>query len=155
MKNGQVEMFGFAIIAILIIIGLFLLVSFRLMSAKEVPVNKEESFAMSFVSVLPKVDTDCGSISDLIQQCALGRENPGCQPCIVVNEVAGQVLNSTLAKRGVPYYFLISSSRMNLTEIHLQCDESKQHYAPAAQPISLFESGIVVDTVSLSLFICR
>jgi hypothetical protein len=155
MKKSQVEMFGFAIIVILVIIGLFLLIAFRIMGEKEVPVNKEESFAVSFVSVFPRVDTDCGSISYLIQECALGRQNAYCEPCEVLNETAVQILSNTASKRGIPYYFLISTSTKTLTEVHLQCNESVQHYAPAAQPISLFENGRLIDTLSISFTICR
>lgn len=159
MKKSQVEMFGFAIIIILVIIGIFLLISFRLMSDKEMPVNKEEDFAMSFVSVFTQIDVDCGAgqepMLELIQECALGEANPGCSPCQAMNDAARTILNETIARRGVPHYFVISARNTNLTEFSLNCNESMQHYAPASQPVGLFDDGFLVDTLSVSLTICR
>jgi hypothetical protein len=157
-NKSQIEMMGFAIIIILVIIGLFLFISFRIMSSPKESISQaDQSFIINFVSVFPEIDsTGCGKMSDVIQQCAMNRVTAGCQnPCQELEIAANAILDKTLRRWEIPFDFFIKTRDGTLVDISSpDCNEDTERYAPQVQPIPLSDRGVTIDTIEVTLARC-
>jgi hypothetical protein len=111
-KKGQIEMFGLAVIVILISLGFFIFVSFK---SQQNPDNPQKEFtndkmANDFVlSILDVSVQGCEefSVKDLIIDCSRDHrlECNGRKSCIAVNESINIMLNRTFMAREMKFRF--------------------------------------------------
>jgi hypothetical protein len=111
-KKGQIEMFGLAVIVILISLGFFIFVSFK---SQQKPDNPQKEFtndkmANDFVlSILDVSVKDCEeySVKDLIIDCSRDHRLRcnGQNSCIAVNESVNIMLNQTFMTRAMKFRF--------------------------------------------------
>ena len=157
MKKSQIEIMGFAIIVILVIIGVFLLISFKIMTQTPEKISRaDESFILNFVTVFPEIDAGgCGKMSDAVQYWALGRSVPNCEnPRFVVGTAANMTMERTLEQWQIPYHLIIQGRETVYYERALDCDEDTERIASEAQQISVFSGGITIDIIEVRLTRC-
>ena len=111
-RLGQIEMFGLAVIVVMLILGLFIYVSFK---ANKVPETPRKEFAndkmpSDFVLAILHVTVDgCEqfTVNDLIIDCARDHRLrcAGRDSCTVVNESINIMLNKTFIAREISFRF--------------------------------------------------
>lgn len=123
MKNkGQMEIFGLAIIVILIVVGLLFFARFVLM--KE-PAGRRAEYIYSELSsnminaYLSTTSADCSgiSMSDLLQDCASGTGiicDSGLDSCSYAGNAAEMILNMTLSEWKYSYYFSVTANEKDI-----------------------------------------
>lgn len=156
------EMFGLAMIVILIIVGFFIFVSFR----QKNPVNTYKNdfisdempsnFINSIVNVNPR---DCISndytLSDMLKFCAKGDivECNGLDACVIANSTMNEIANKTLNVRGLSYNLYtkgLGSNEININ--NLDCTKNKPQGQTGTLPISLYP---VPGQIYIYLEICK
>jgi len=113
-KKSQMEAFGLAIIVVLIIIGFFIIVSFRKNNA---PVNQlgnylPDEMASNFVNSIVNVNVqECNgySLSDIARLCKehhnVGDVCSESDACILFNNTVTTLLNKSLVRQNYPFRF--------------------------------------------------
>ena len=111
-KRSQIEMFGLALIVILIIIGFFIFVSFKQKNPlpdykKSYIVDETASnFVNSIVNVNPVECTDSDyTVSDMLKFCARG-DNVKCSgfdACTIANRTMWNITQGSLVKQGMSF----------------------------------------------------
>ncbi len=113
-KKGQMEVFGLAVIVILITVGLFFVVKFK-MNEKPVQYQKEyilDQGATNFVISILDVGVDeCDQtykLSELLKDCASHRNNIECRgydSCQLSNKTISTILNRTFVEWNYKFRF--------------------------------------------------
>lgn len=113
-KKSQMEAFGLAIIVVMIIIGIFIVVSLRHNNTQPDP-RKDyiyDEMASNFVNSIINVHVlECYdnkyTVSDLARSCALGSNIicNGIDSCTLLNSTIAKILSNTLTKQNYAYKF--------------------------------------------------
>lgn len=157
------EMFGLALIVILIIVGFFIFVSFR----QKVPIadyknsyildETASNFINSIVNVNPVecIGNDY-TVSDMLKFCARGDIidcSGSTNACAVANKTLWVIANKTLVKQGM-IFMLYTTGIGNNNDIMIKNSNctSKEKGQRGTIPISLYP---VPGHIYLSLDICR
>lgn len=127
-KKSQIEMFGLALIVILIIVGFFIFISFR----QKIPITDYKNsyiadetasnFVNSVVNVNPRecVDNDY-TLSDMLKFCARG-DPVSCSgmtnACSIANKTLFEIANKTLIRQ--QFIFRLYTEGMSATEINIR-----------------------------------
>ncbi len=142
-KQAQIEVIGLAVIVILLALGLFFVVSFKIQTIPE-PVRQEfttNQLADSFVTSLVKTDTPCGPVKSLLQDAAVHRslqcENMDSRS--YMEGVLEDMLEGTLGSWGWGYNLSIPRAGIELLKDDCTSDKPKQ--GTAYQPISAYPYG--------------
>ncbi|MBW3014928.1 hypothetical protein KY330_00740 [Candidatus Woesearchaeota archaeon] len=114
-RKGQMEVFGLALIVILLVIGMIFVVSFMLLRpSREIPaIFVSEQLTKNLVNEIPKVTTDCNkyNLGALLMDCATygqpgtiacGGETYSCEKA---HDVVEEIFKNTLEKEKVKYFF--------------------------------------------------
>lgn len=158
MRRGQIEVMGFALIIVLVIIGLLLFLGWRTFFSARPPAVTDKEFATAFVSALPRVTTACGTVTSLIQHCAKGT-TPDCPqpPCEYLRQELDLILRKTLDEESRHAYQFRLDRRRELLAPDLtwasRCPARSRREAPASAEIPL--SPRAADTVTLTLVLCQ
>jgi hypothetical protein len=171
-KKSQMEMMGLAIIVILISFGLLFFLRFSLMKPSTTPTQeyKKSALASNFINTLVETDAaNCSNVkfSDLFKDCAENNNGgagglilcrlPGMQihSCEFLRLQTVSILDETLAKWGIDYYFIATTDKKKPTQgqifdpipINGECQGDRKL---AIQPFSL-SNKVELD---IMLFIC-
>lgn len=163
-RKSQMEMFGLALIVILIIIGFFIFVSFR----QKVPINNykksyiADEMASNFINSVVNVNpVECigndYTVSDMLKFCARGdiiECSGSTNACAIANKTLWTIANKTLVKQGMVFSLYTNGINWNNKEIIIKnrnCT-SRETGQRGTIPISLYP---VPGHVYLNLDICR
>ena len=162
-RLGQMEMFGLALIVILVIIGFFIFVSFK---SKQTTTDYKKDFiademASNFVNSIVNVNPEeCEgyTISELLRYCAR-KENIQCgsmDACTAANNTISLIAERTLVKQGFSFNLYTEGlnwrqpgEEINITNLNCQ---NRQRGQSGVIPISLYP---MPGHISLTLEICK
>ncbi|MGV8150617.1 MAG: hypothetical protein ACP5NV_02715 [Candidatus Woesearchaeota archaeon] len=163
-KKSQMEMFGLALIVILIIVGFFLFISFR----QKTPINDYKNdyiadetasnFVNSIINVNPK---ECQgndyTLSDMLKFCARkdAVKCSGIDACTIANMTIHAIANKTLIAQQFAFRLYTKDLNWNNAEIIIQnrgCTTNSVKGQSGIIPISLYP---VPKHVYLNLDICK
>ena len=117
-RSGQMEIFGLALIVVLVILGFFLAIGFL---AKSKPSELKERFttsslAANTLTTLLEIDTDCEdrNYEELIQECQTGRlicnlPTGTINSCEYAEQISKEIFDKTFEKWGNDYVFKLTT----------------------------------------------
>ncbi len=153
-KKAQMEVFGLAIVVILIFIGIVFIIKFYKPASTEEIKSKyvDEVLAQNMVTIIFSLNTTCSlDMSELAKDCYLGGDYL-CKDrysCKYVNDTISRILENTLEEWEKPYEFYISGT--NIKRSYGNCSKLKK--VPGQFIISLYpeEKGSIIARLD----ICR
>jgi hypothetical protein len=170
MKKAQMEIFGLAIIVILVFIGMMFLLMFYMKtpdtySAKEK--DNDQTMAQNLVDTIFSLNTTCGrDMDELLVDCYVNKDAPnliykceGMDSCEYTFKVLNNTLNRTLILWNKAFKMsILGEARGSIYDReYMQCIQSVRGsryiplYSTALQPDSPDESGVI----EVRLDICR
>jgi hypothetical protein len=156
-KRAQMEVFGLAMVVILIFIGMvFAMRFFQPRSTEDMKdTYTDEVIAQNMVTAIFNLNTTCAlDMAELAKDCRI-RNQYECRidgeyvkSCAYVNKTISNILENTLEKWKKPYEFSISGTDINLK--YGDCSRLKK--VSGTQLISLYPEGSGSILVSLDIF---
>ncbi|MBU1974822.1 MAG: hypothetical protein KKG59_00285 [Nanoarchaeota archaeon] len=108
--KGQMEAMGLIIIVLLVLVGIFLLISFGNAKPKDTATGYNEKLINSFVSTLPSVEIAIGDrdlkMKDVIRACKFGTLSNACGE---LDGALETILDNSLKLWGYHYEFNITA----------------------------------------------
>jgi len=162
-NRGQIEVFGLAVIVILISIGFFIFVSVRLQQKQESPQKEytNDKLASDFVLSINDVNIrGCSSftLKDLIIDCARDHRITcnNQDSCTALNESVGKLLGDTFVSMNTSFRFYSenlkdSGGRELLNFTNLNCTSTKTQGQRGVAIISLYPTP---SNVYINMNIC-
>ena len=160
MRKSQMEMFGLAIVVILVFIGMLFLIMFYArapdtLSAKEK--YNDQVLAQNLLTAMFKLNTTCSlGIQDMVRDCYLYRGTDqlykcdNIDSCSYTQRIFDNVLENTLVVWNKPFMMNITGERgLVYSKSNLECLES----VPGFHYISLYPE--VTGTIETRLDVCR
>jgi len=153
-KKAQMEVFGLAIVVILIFIGIVFVIKFYKPASTEDIKSKyvDEVIAQNMLTSIFSLNTTCSlDMAELAKDCYLdGSYLCGSKrSCEYVNDTISNILENTLEEWKKPYEFYISGTDINKT--YGNCSRLKK--VPGQYIISLYPEK--KGSVTARLDICR
>ncbi len=153
MKKAQMEVFGLAIVVILIFIGMIF--AFRFFNPASTDDVKsryvDEVIAQSMLTSMFSINTTCSlDMTELAKDCSIRNSYycDGVLSCEYLDETIGNILSNTLEVWRKPYEFTISGTEID--KKYGDCSRLKK--VPGTYHISLYpEAGSITATLT----ICR
>ncbi|MBN1645951.1 hypothetical protein JW868_02840 [Candidatus Woesearchaeota archaeon] len=164
-KNNrcQAEIMGLAVIVILIVIGLFIYLSFQLTPRKIEISSVEKQMAISMVTALYKTDTPCGNLGRyLIPECSDDNAIISCTidsisvpfSCDAMTNITDTILDKTIFEWGSHFDFVIEDYDGSiLYNRSNECPPGAQRSAYETQPVPLWPKRF--DQAAIRLAICE
>ncbi len=156
-KRSQMEIFGLAIIIVIITIAFFFYIGTRVKKPKSVSasyVNVE--VAQRMVDALLDTKTDCrAKISEILRDCQSSNPDmctaPGLSDsCEYAHATLQNALDNTLKKWNKQYRLTVTQSGSDLIPpIENGCDETMEMETPGIQPVP------ALPMISVKLEICK
>jgi hypothetical protein len=155
MTKSQMEIMGLVVIVVLIAIGFFFYIAFKINNPPPLTARKfsNEQLATNFVATLLRTNTRCQgfTVEELLKDCVRG-QNINCpgSSCLEAERVISNILDKTLKNWSVSYNFEIS--RVGISYNNLNCTPEREKDMPGyfVLPIDTYGSNI-----ELSLEICK
>jgi len=154
MKKAQMEIFGLAIVVILVFIGmLFIFKFYRPGSTEDIKTRyTDEVIAQNMLTSIFSLNTTCTlDMAELTKNCYLEGDYicNGVRSCKYVNETIANILENTLEEWNKPYEFKVTKT--GIYKNYGNCSNLKK--IPGQYIISLYpeEEG----TIMALLYICR
>jgi len=162
MKKAQMEIMGLAVIVVLVSLGIFFVVSFKL--GGDDTTNIREGFTRrqvgtKFLATYEQTNVICGTINnlnfeDLIYNCATGVEvscESGVGVCDHLERESQKVLDAYFQEQEVDYMFEIPSAGIQI--VNGECGAGKTG-DKATIKIPLYRYGANYGSADVSLMIC-
>ena len=156
MKKAQTEVFGLAVVVILIFIGIyFLTVFYKPTSGIDERIKYVDSvIAQNMLNSMLKLNTTCNlGMEDLIKDCYLSKKEgndpwncDGKASCVYVEKTVSNILKNTLEKWNKAYNFSIEGTGIEKT--YGSCEAG---VTPGSQPLPLSDG----TNIKVILNICR
>lgn len=163
LNKGQMEIFGIAIVVVVLLMGALFALRLTNNDADESDQNTFNRVQMStnFLNSMLTTTSECKGLkmSEVYEKCAVESSFMCYQNqdvCDYLNESTYFMLNATLRNWGVPYHFKaqITKNPNLITEFKNGCDTATTTRGRNSMyPISLYASG-VSGTLVVSLFVC-
>lgn len=152
-KKSQMEIFGLAIIVVIITVAFFAYIGLKLRKPKDISSSYVDvEVAQRFVDSILDIKTECGaSLTDIIKDCASTTPDL-CPPdsCTYAHDTLQNAIDVTLAEWKKPYRLTVQQQGSPLfPEISSDCDDSMEREAPGIQPIP------AVPMITVKLDICK
>ncbi len=153
-KKAQMEVFGLAIVVILIFMGIVFVIKFYKPASTEEIKSKyvDEVIAQNMLSTLFNLNTTCSlDMSELAKDCYFGGEYicESTRSCKYVNDTISNILENTLEEWKKPYEFKITKTNINKT--YGNCSKLKKVAGQYIITLYPEEQG----TITALLYICR
>lgn len=144
------EVLGLILIVVLFMIGIFLLVFFGRPRDASFTTEYNQKLVASFVSVLPDVEVECGSvgirISELVRACSMPSGMVSCAAdhvgtCLLLETALNQSVNQSLGMWGYEYNLSIESAGIVLMRDGGMNCTGKLRKVAAEQPLPISIGG--------------
>jgi hypothetical protein len=169
-KKSQMEIFGIALIVIIMALAMFFFISSRLKASNIKQGYMDTEMAQNMLNTIFRTKTECGlSVSDVAKDCATGGSkcdmctSSPCPPryagitnsCNYLNFTVTNILEGTLKLWQKPYYFTITYKKNAGTEGPLLnspissggCNLNKEREAPGMQYIPVTDGRLTAQLV--------
>ncbi|RJQ17581.1 hypothetical protein C4573_01225 [Candidatus Woesearchaeota archaeon] len=151
--KSQIEIMGLAVIIILVAVGFFFIISFKLNKPQidHVQTLRDNQFAQQYVTSLVKTNTQCGfTITELMQDCAVFHNiNCTVDSCTYLNRTLEVIANKTLLNWSYTYNLSINELHLEFQNPQRNCTATMPRAAQGFELITLYGLGDVMITLDV------
>lgn len=164
MKKSQMEMFGLAIIVILVFIGMMFLLMFYMRTPDTYSIKEkynDQTMAQNLLDAVFSLNTTCSyDLQGMVKDCYVNYGNPSMlykcnniDSCTYTSRVFNNTLNKTLVAWSKPFKMTVFGEEKGVIyeKEHLNCIESVR----GSRYISLFDTPLRQGEIEARLDVCR